>query len=110
MNAIERYLISKGLGTFRGWILRKANTAALTASSAITGMLMTRWEQTEQLASLNGISADTLATLHQQGVGLIQLLAGFVATLILSATEILLSRAAAKVKEVPINPVAIPAN
>lgn len=108
MNSLERFFISKGIGTFRGWILRYALKLATGASASITTYLVTKQTQLEQIASLNGVSADTLAHIHAQSSDVITTVAAFVSTVILASAEAAMSRAAAKVAESPIIPAAIP--
>ena len=101
-------LIARFMGTFKGWLLRKAVTFSTIASSAVTAWLYAKWSLVEQLASQAGADADTLKQLHAQGVETAQVMGALVATAITGAIDILLSRVAAKVAEEPKAPVALP--
>lgn len=101
-------VLAKFLGTFRGWVVRKAVTLATVASAAVTSWLAAKWAMIESLASKAGVDADQLAELHAQGGQITAVAGAFIATLITGAAEASLSRVAAKVAEQPVIPKALP--
>ncbi len=101
-------LLTPFLGTFRGWVTRYAVRLTGMLTIAITAGITGKWMQIEEIAAKAGASAETLADLHAQGVSLSTVVAGVIASLIMGGVDIILSRLAAKIAEVPVDVYAIP--
>lgn len=108
MNTLTKRALLLGIGTFHGWLLRKALTLGSVMAASMSAYLAGNLALLQQFASLNGVSHDTLAQLGSSGESAVLALGGFLSAVVLAAGEAVLSRAAAVVAEKPITPAAIP--
>ena len=103
-ESFQRYVLTKGIATFRGWILRTALKALTAVSASTSAFLMAKLTAFEQVASLNGASTADLSAIDTNGHTLIAAFVAFGVTCASATVGTALSRVSAKVAETPIVP------
>lgn len=103
VHRIALGLVGRYLGTFGGWVTRQAIRLTGVMTVALTAWLTGKWTSVEDLVARLGASSSTLADIHAQGVQLATIIAAVIASLVMGALDILLSRIAAYVREQPID-------